>query len=184
MSHRAERYSRELRRFNLALRMVGHAARTHTICSWTGLTKPRVQDVSRSYWAARDVTKRDRLSGPSPSALNLFWKSQRLQREAAAMAGLFRMLGVLPAGTTPYDIRRLPDLQRGEQLCLAYETYLSFVPEPRISLEHAVLLVTALVRGTEIALERCVDCDAVVLIERLDTSRPRCAGCKPDLHTA
>jgi hypothetical protein len=32
-----QRYNRDLQRYNLALRMIAHEARTHTICDWTGL---------------------------------------------------------------------------------------------------------------------------------------------------
>ncbi len=170
-----ERYCRELRRFNLALRMVAQNARTRTVRNWTGWSKPRVQNTTRGYWAGHAT--RVRLSGPSPSDLKRFWQSRHLQREAAALAGLYRLLGFLPPEGTVLDVLRLPDLERGEELCLAYEIFLTFVPQPRISFEHASLLATALASGTDIVPARCVECENLVLIERLDP-RPRCTYCQ------
>ena len=36
-----DRYCRDRLRFDLALRLIGHEARTHTIRAWTGLTEDR-----------------------------------------------------------------------------------------------------------------------------------------------
>ncbi len=171
-----EQGPRELRRLELALRMLRLQARTRTVCDWTGLSQRRVQGISREYAAARGMRATDRLRGPSPSTLSPFWESRRLRREAAALAGLCCLYGVM-GNAAGSDRLRLPDLRRGGRLCQAYETYLSLLSEPRVSLEHAVLLVRALVRGTEIALSRCADCRTVVLIDRLGGIRGHCTYC-------
>ena len=50
-----DRYSRDRQRFDLAVRMVGHEARTCTIRLWTGLTGDRIRKLIRSYLAAQGV---------------------------------------------------------------------------------------------------------------------------------
>ena len=44
-----QRYNRDLKRYNLALRMIAHEARTHTICNWTGLPDDRIRHLYQSY---------------------------------------------------------------------------------------------------------------------------------------
>src|SRR5690606_18775756 len=92
-----EPYRRELRRFDLALRMVRLQARTHTVCAWTGLSRPRVLSVLRSLHT-QPGGRPARRHGPPPSALRPFWESRRLRREAAALAGLCVLFGVLDPG--------------------------------------------------------------------------------------
>ena len=43
------RYSRDLRRHDLALRMIRHELRTATIIAWTGLSETRIRGLYRSY---------------------------------------------------------------------------------------------------------------------------------------
>ena len=40
-----DRYNRDRRRFEVALRFIQHEARTHTIRIWTGLTDDRIRKV-------------------------------------------------------------------------------------------------------------------------------------------
>ena len=44
-----DRYSRDLRRYDLAVRLIRHEARTQTIRQWTGLTDDRIRKLYRSY---------------------------------------------------------------------------------------------------------------------------------------
>jgi hypothetical protein len=46
-----------------------------------------------------------------------------------------------------------------------------------ISFEHAVFLLTALVRGNELVLSACRECSAVLIIDRWSLRAPRCALC-------
>lgn len=178
MPHQTERYRRELRRYKLALQMIAHNARTQTIQSWTGWSRSRVREAFRSYWHKRDVSGCIRHSGPPPSTLKRFWQSRNMHREAVAIAGLCHHLRALPAQSAAIDPKRLPDVERGERFCLAYNTYLSFVATPRISFEQAMVLFKALATGTEIALGRCPACQTLVLMDRLGGGKIRCAYCR------
>ena len=44
-----DRYTRDRLRFDLALRMIHHEARTCTIRTWTGLTDDRIRKLYRTY---------------------------------------------------------------------------------------------------------------------------------------
>ena len=50
-----DRYSRDRLRYDLALRLIRHEARTHTIRQWTGLTDDRIRKLYRSYALHEDT---------------------------------------------------------------------------------------------------------------------------------
>ena len=89
-----DRYSRDRQRFDLALRMIRHEARTCTIRTWTGLTDDRIRKLYRSYVAdlGPDVKRR---RGKSPSHVGYFLKNLEARRHASALGGLYSILGLL-----------------------------------------------------------------------------------------
>ena len=70
-----DRYTRDRLRLDLALRLIGHEARTRTIRSWTGLTDDRIRKLYRSYVA--DAGRRDvrRHRGKSPRQNAFFMRN-------------------------------------------------------------------------------------------------------------
>src|SRR5262245_35756949 len=95
-----DRYRRDLRRHYLAVRFLRHDARTQTICTWTGLSYPRVRRLYRSIRTNEPVSSR-RLRGPSPQRVGVFFRGPRLRSEAAALAGMCRELGIIPSLRVP-----------------------------------------------------------------------------------
>jgi hypothetical protein len=166
-----DRYSRDLRRFEVAMRFIQHEARTHTIRSWTGLTDDRIRKLYRTYLQDCPVAAPVRHRGKSPQQAGFFTRSARARQESALLASLCRLIGALPG--------HLPGLNRGELLCQAYESYRALIPEPLISFEHAVFLLSALARGDELALAACRDCSAVLVTDRWAMRAPRCIVCAP-----
>ena len=71
----------------------------------------------------------------------------------------------------------MANLSRGELLCQSYDSYRALVPEPLISFEHAVYLLTALARGDELKLGACGSCHAVVVTDRWSLRVPHCIAC-------
>ena len=65
-----DRYSRDLRRINLAQRLIRHEVRTQWICAWTGLSDDRVRNLFRSYDKSSGRVQRH--SGPSPTRIASF----------------------------------------------------------------------------------------------------------------
>ncbi len=173
-----QRYSRDLQRYNLAMRMIGHEARTHTICAWTGLPDDRIRTLYQSYVVDRGERHAAvRHRGPSPQRLAYFLSSARLRSEAAALAGLCCLLEVIPQ-TPLSNIRRdLPTVARGERLCTAFEMYRGMIPVSRMTLEHVVLLVMALAQGSELQLGHCVSCGGMIVTDRYGTTRRSCGHC-------
>ena len=118
-----DRYSRDRLRLDLALRFMRHEARTHTIRKWTGLTDDRIRKLYRSYLdAPAEPVARHR--GKSPGQAGFFTRTPRAQQEAAILASLFCLLGVMPCDVVVDAENPLPGVARGERLCQAYEAYL------------------------------------------------------------
>ncbi len=173
-----ERFDRDLRRIRLAWRLIGHGARTQTIRRWSGLSRYRIQSLYRDYGATAASLAEPRHRGRSPGQVTFFWQSAQLRCEAAILAGFLRLFGPLPLVPTQDARESLPDLISGEQLCESYERFRSLAPDSQISIEHAVLLLLELARGTELRLDICADCEtALVLVDLLAAGRSRCAHC-------
>lgn len=177
-----DRYCRDRLRFDLALRLIGHEARTHTIRIWTGLTEDRVRKLYRTYITEHPGERITRRRGKSPQRCGFFLRSPRMQQEAAVLAGLFCMVGIVVRGRR-LDPRALTVTQ-GEMLCLAYETYHALVTAPQISFEHAAFLVLALSRADEIVLHHCSGCGALAIADRYTLRTPVCGVCAAAPHAS
>src|SRR6266478_9068327 len=66
------------RRYQLALRMMSHGARSQTVCEWSGLTRDQLVTQRRRWGFDPDERRR----GPAPSAFHVFFKSKRHRSEA------------------------------------------------------------------------------------------------------
>jgi hypothetical protein len=181
-----DRYSRDRRRFEIALRFIQLEARTHTIRAWTGLTDDRIRKLYRTYLSESQAVPLTRHRGKSPQQSAFFTRTARARRESALLASLWRLIGALSgltglAGLPGNEIaRRLPGLNRGELLCQGYDSYRALVPAPAISFEHAVFLLTALARGEELRLGACGACHAFVVADRWSLRAPQCVACADD----
>ena len=73
------RYQRDHMRLDLALRFLGHGARTHTIRAWTMLSDDRIRKLYRSYVYTVDDAPRHR--GKSPQQAAFFMRGARAARD-------------------------------------------------------------------------------------------------------
>lgn len=178
-------YQRERLRFDLALRFIQLEARTRTIRVWTGLTDDRIRRLCRSC-AGGDGgdggTDVHRYRGKSPQAASYFTRSPAMRQEAAVLASVCYLLGVMPASRVADAQRSLPGVQRGVALCEAFETYRRLVQTPRISFEHAVFLVLALARADELVATLCNDCRGLIVVDRYALPARRCYSCEASLQ--
>jgi hypothetical protein len=189
-----DRYNRDRLRLELALRLIGHEARTHTIRHWTGLSDDRIRKLFRAYIRPSAGVRRRR--GKSPQQAAFFLRGGAGAEDAQALAAMLLLFGVVatpagggaqdpgrapgarvPPGTRGPGAAQQPSLARGRLLCEAFETYRRVVPQPRIDFEHAVYLADALQRGDELRLRWCMDCDAVGVAERAMLRPTPCRGC-------
>ena len=169
------RYSRDLRRYQLAWRLIQHGARTRTVQRWTALSMYRVRTLYESYAIGPGV--RSPLRGVAPHQVSFFWRSAQLRSEAALLAGFLHTFEVFPEAIVPEAVKSLESLTRGERLCRAFEEFKACWPEAQATLEHAILLLRELVRGVEMSLACCRDCDSLIVVDRLAIAPPQCAFC-------
>ena len=179
-----ERYSRDLRRLDLAVRMTRHLARTSQIAKWTGLSARRVRLVQTDALRVERTDDAQRPRGSSPSALTPLFRSAPRRSEATALALLCGIFEVLPSERGDKAVRDLPSVARGERLCAAFEAYQALVPKPSFGMEEAVLLVSAIVRGGQVEMDRCMQCEAAILTHRLRRDRRLCGACADSLQGA
>jgi len=169
------------RQYRLAMRMIQLEARTSAVCAWTRFTEGRVRRLFRAYLRSANRPKIARHRGQSPRDASVFFRTPQLRAEAGGLAAYYSLLGLLPSDPSQRAARALPTVPRGETLCNAFELYTMTVKSPRISFEHAILLLTALARGEEIALQPCRRCSALIIIDRLSQLLDQCLYCNPSL---
>ena len=162
------RYARDLRRYQLAWRMIRQDVRNRTVARWTELSIYRVKTLYQAYVGSGRAAPR----GSSPYQIGHFWSSLQSRTEAAVLAGFLVAYEVLPDSH-----ERLETVTRGERLCRAYEEFIAVWPEAQFRLEHAMLLLEELVRGLEMGLTECPGCDVLVVADRMALGPPRCAFC-------
>lgn len=172
-----DRYAREARRRELAIRLIRLEARTSTVCRWSGVSRQKVRTLQRSIVTTSTEHAPKRRRGPAPHGIDMFFRAAWIRAEASAAAVLCRVCGAIPDrnGTL---LKSVPTVDRGERLCEAYETYLDLVSPARLTFEHFVLLVDALEAGETLALESCMGCGAALLVEPATMARRRCECCR------
>jgi hypothetical protein len=174
-----DRYSRDLQRMDLALRLIGHEARTFTIRQWTGLSDDRIRKLYRSYVADDPAGGVLRHRGKSPRRVGYFFRGPEVHFHATQLAGLYLMHGLLEGAAGGVEpCYRLGSLDSGRLLVAAYEAYLALHSPARISFEHAWFLLYALGRQVELRLQRCAACGALELRDPYARSGVGCAGCR------
>jgi hypothetical protein len=159
------RYHRDVRKYNLAMRLIHHEARTGTIRHWTGLSGRCIRNLFRSYADDQVEGRAARHRGPSPHMVELLLQSTQLRADVALLTSVFCLLDLIPFRPLPSVRREPPNISRGEQMCAAFETFRALVPDSNVTLEHAFLLVNTLIRGKVLALGKCEGCGALIVME-------------------
>ena len=175
-----EKYRQHQRMWDLAWRMLAHDARTGTVSQWTGLSERRVRALVQRYASPSDTdVKRPR--GKSPYKIDALLRPPLLRAEAALFAQTCVGANYFNLEAIPGRKMNLPDVDRGEKLCAAYEAYQAQFPSTSLTIEQAVLVLTALASGDELALRLCPQCSAPMLLDRLSTRHQRCPRCASKL---
>jgi hypothetical protein len=173
-----DRYTRDRERFDLALRLIRHEARTFTIRQWTGLSDDRIRKLYRSYVLNEDAARVLRHRGKSPRQAAFFFRNPEISFQAAQLASLFVLYGLLSVtdrGTEP--CYRIGSLDSGASFCRTYEAYRELHSPAAISFEHASFLLLALARRDELELARCGSCGGVRVKDLLARRRVSCSTC-------
>lgn len=180
MRNTEDQYRLERRACDLAWRMLGLQCRSGTICRWTGVTPRRIRRLYHNYFGDLDVLAQRRPRGRAPHCIELLLRSKKQRHEALELARVYHHMGLLevavaPAATT--DRVRL-----GEALCDAFETFKTKYPSSLMTLEHGVLLLSAVARGEEVLLHCCGVCKNLMLLDRLQLPPRWCAVCAAALE--
>lgn len=169
---RRESADRDLRRRQLAHRLVAHEARTRTISLLTGLSRHQMETLRQRWHIPKDLRHR----GPTPTSFATFRANAQVREEAAALAVLWKCAGIAHLrGRAPVQIA---SLEFGEHLCDAFEIYLACILKSEFEFEYLALLARGLEEGGAIALSNCANCEAVILLDLLETRRQRCFHCQ------
>ncbi len=171
-----ERYLRERQCFDLAIRMIGHEARTQTIRSCTRLSEDRIRKLYRNFFKHSTSVKVRRHRGKAPRRCEYFVETLATQFEAATLAALFIASGMLTKTSGPESLQK--NLDYGHAFCHVYEIFLDFHPSPRISFDHGWFLLEALLASSELALRPCKICGNWYPHDILGLRPLQCPGCR------
>jgi hypothetical protein len=158
---------RDLRRFELARRLIFHEVRTQTISKLTGLSRNRLAALRRRLMVSEDARRR----GPPPRSLDVFLRTSRGRTEGAALAALF------PLFKNPTSVKSPTSLDDGEQACEIYDAYLAYYPQSTVQFEELMLLRRSLARGDLVELALCRICKGLIINNRYDRCRSTCSHC-------
>jgi hypothetical protein len=181
MEHEGK-YNRVLRSHQLAMRMIRLGARPSTVVAWAKVTRERAGELAHECRQNSERAPRY-LRGPSPTSLAALASSTYMREELTALAGVCHWVGVLPAQTLSNARMTLPSIERGERLCDAMDIYRDMVPHSRLTMDQAVLLVTALAEQRDCQLTLCKDCAAVMLVDPLAPRHGPCSACKRETES-
>lgn len=168
-----EPVDRDMRRRQLAQRLVVHQARTQTIFHFTGLSRHQLATL-RQRWR---ISQETRHRGPPPTSFAVFRSTLRVRAESAVLAVFWRTLANIGV-SSGRPFRSTSPVEFGEHLCEVFEAYLACFPKSDLDLEHLVLLTRGLEEADAIALSKCGNCEAVILVDLLGLRRRLCLHCQ------
>lgn len=172
-----DRFTRDLRRIELAKRLLAHRVRTAWISLWTGLSGHTVRNLYCSY--VKDQSSPPaRKRGPAPENPLTFLRYVRLRDEGSILAALAYQFGLVPQEPVSNARRVLARLEVGEKLCQAYELFQHLLPSATFGMEQYMVLLFALAERTDLALDFCEGCQGVLLIDPLGRARRMCSRCR------
>ena len=178
-----DRYTRDRQKFDLALRLIHHEARTLTIRQWTGLSDDRIRKLYRSYVSSGGTRNVTRHRGKSPRQAAFFFRNPEVTFHAAQLASLFLLYGLVDAASGRLESHyRVGSLESGIRLCQTYEAYLELHTPVSISFEHAWFLLLALARRDEVGVARCDKCGDLRLLDLLARHKQACGNCHQVSH--
>jgi len=171
-----DRYRGERVRFELAMRMIGHEARTGTIRYLTGLSDDRIRKLYTSYFKfdARGKIKRRR--GKTPTQITPLIRTAARTLESGVFVNLLLANGLISIEEPPGPELR-GSIALGNRFCECYETHVRVVPLPTLSFEWAWNLMLTIRRGDEIGISRCDRCATAYLCDQLALPPNPCPAC-------
>ena len=170
------RYRGERARFELAMRMIQHEARTGTIRYFTDLSDDRIRKLYTSYFKYDETTPVKRRRGKSPTQIAPLVQNPDRVLESGVFVSLLRANGLISIDDPPGPVLR-GNLDFGHRLCQCYETHLLVVPDPVLSFEWGWNLLLGIRRGDELGITRCEECSMSYVYDLLALPHRACPAC-------
>lgn len=174
-----ERYAGERRQFELALRMIGHEARTRTIRECTGLSDDRIRKLYTNYFKHNGRSGVRRRRGKSPRQIGRFVKNPAHQLQATTLVALFcagRILRIDDADRVHNRWPR-PDVEYGHRVCRAFENYRLLHDRPLLNFEWTWNLLVNITWNDELYLASCRGCDGRYVQDAYALDDRTCPAC-------
>jgi len=174
------RYNGEMDRFQLAIRMIRHEARTGTIRRCTGFTEDRIRKIYGSYFKSHRGNLVKRRRGKSPTQISAFINNSPRQFEATVLASLFVLCGAMEfdAEGLVVSTTGLDKVEQGVKVCNAFERYRQLHHNPCYSFERAWGLFAAITQAKELGLSSCQSCNGTYIHDRYALNYHFCPACE------
>ncbi len=179
-----DRYASERSQFELALRMIGHEARTSTIRDCTGLSDDRIRKLYARYFKNTVGSDIRRRRGKSPRQIARFVKNPEYQLQATTLVALFcagRLLRV-DEDNSVYCRWPRPDVEFGHRVCRAYENYRLLHDNALLSFEWAWNLLHSIAWNDELYLAVCRGCRNRYVQDAYALDLKTCPACEIENH--
>ena len=170
------RYIGERNRFELAMRMIRHEARTGTIRYWTGLSDDRIRKLYTSYFKFVDGAPVRRRRGKSPTQIGPLIRSSARALESGAFVNMLLASGLFSIENPPGP-RLRGNMNLGHRFCQCFETHRLMIPKPTLSFEWGWNLLKSIRRGDELRLAHCDVCSIAYVYDQLQLPRSDCPAC-------
>lgn len=179
-----DRYAGERSQFELALRMIGHEARTKTIRDCTGLSDDRIRKLYTTYFKNSGKTEVRRRRGKSPRQIARFVKNPGNQLQATTLVALY-CVGLLLRVDEENKVHSRwprPDVEFGHRVCRAYENYLLLHDKPLLNFEWAWNLLQSIAWNDELYLAVCRGCRTRYVQDAYALDLKTCPACEIEAH--
>jgi hypothetical protein len=170
-----DRYRGEQRRFDLAMRMIKHEARTGTIRYLTGLNDDRIRKLYTTYFKYNEAPVKRR-RGRSPTRVAPLVRTPLRALESGVFANLLLANGLFAVDPPPGPNLKA-NIDLGHRFCECFETFDELVPRSALSFEWGWNLLTSIRRGDELGIARCQACSICYVFDLLSLPRSACPAC-------
>jgi hypothetical protein len=170
-----DRYRAEQAKFDLAMRMIRHEARTGTIRYFTGLNDDRIRKLYTSYFKFAEAPVR-RQRGRSQTRIGPLVRTPQRALESGVFANLLLANGLICLEQPPGpSLKHNVDL--GHRFCECFETFDVLVPRSSLSFEWCWNLLVSMRRGDELGIAVCDACSICYVFDILSLPRSACPAC-------
>jgi hypothetical protein len=170
-----DRYRGEQAKFDLAMRMIEHEARTGTIRYLTGLNDDRIRKLYTTYFKFSEAPVR-RQRGRSPTRVAPLVRTPQRALESGVFANLLFANGLLSVEHPPGPALK-GNIDLGLRFCECFETFDAFVPRSSLSFEWGWNLLVSMRRGDELGIAHCDTCSIGYVFDLLSLPRATCPAC-------